>query len=51
MLSGVGDDGPPLPIVVDFPNSAQKAVDGSGLPSSSSSEVVNFKHILYSDRV
>mmetsp|Transcript_2200 Transcript_2200/g.6413 ORF Transcript_2200/g.6413 Transcript_2200/m.6413 type:complete len:265 (-) Transcript_2200:574-1368(-) len=51
MSSGLGDDGPPLPMVVVRPYSVQYAVAGSGLPSSSSSDVVNLRHIRNMERV
>ena len=38
-------------MTVSFPYNVQYAVAGSGLPSSSSSEVVNLRHILYRARV
>ena len=49
--SGVGEVGPALPMVVVLPYRVQYAVAGSGFPSSSSSDVVNFKHIRCKDRV
>jgi hypothetical protein len=43
--------GAPFPMVVGLPYKVQKEVAGSGFPSSSSSEVVNFKHIRNIDLV
>mmetsp|Transcript_6473 Transcript_6473/g.15523 ORF Transcript_6473/g.15523 Transcript_6473/m.15523 type:complete len:268 (-) Transcript_6473:507-1310(-) len=51
MSSGLGVDGPPLPMVDVRPYSVQYAVAGSGLPSSSSSDVVNLRHIRNMERV
>lgn len=49
--SGFGLVGPALPMVVARPYKVQKAVAGSGFPSSSSSLVVNLRHSRNSDRV
>jgi hypothetical protein len=49
--SGEWDDGAPFPIVVCLPYKVQNAVAGSGLPSSSSSDVVNLRHTRNKDRV
>ena len=51
MSSGELEEGAPFPIVVGLPYIVQKAVAGSGLPSSSSSDVVNFRHIRNIDLV
>ncbi len=51
MSSGEFEVGAPFPIVVGLPYVVQKAVAGSGFPSSSSSEVVNFKHSRKRDLV
>jgi len=49
--SGRLELGTPFPIVVLLPYRVQNAVAGSGFPSSSSSDVVNFKQILYNPLV
>mmetsp|Transcript_10591 Transcript_10591/g.31250 ORF Transcript_10591/g.31250 Transcript_10591/m.31250 type:complete len:241 (+) Transcript_10591:1497-2219(+) len=49
--SGAGELGPPLPMVVVRPYNVQYAVAGSGLPSSSSSDVVNLRQRRYRLRV
>mmetsp|Transcript_533 Transcript_533/g.1158 ORF Transcript_533/g.1158 Transcript_533/m.1158 type:complete len:261 (+) Transcript_533:1504-2286(+) len=51
MSSGLCEDGGPFPIVVCLPYKVQNAVPGSGFPSSSSSDVVNFKHTRNRDLV